>query len=223
MIVAFILGLIAIFISSLLSNKSKNTNNKPNGNILIIDTETNGLPINRNGSLTDLNNWPRIVSISWNKISSNGENLSKHSFVIKPEGFHYLASAISIHKITEQDAILNGLPIINVLELLMNDIKDSKFIVAHNIDFDYPVVYSEFSRANLDIEYIEKLDKICTMKLSKSFCAITTPYGYKYPTLDELHFKLFKTNLQNKHNSKLDVDACTKCFKELYNLKIIKF
>ena len=32
------------------------------------------------------------------------------------------------------------------------------------------------------------------MQLSTNFCRIDGPYGYKWPKLSELHYKLFKTN-----------------------------
>lgn len=32
---------------------------------LIFDTETTGLPIDKNAPLTDFGNWPRMVQLAW--------------------------------------------------------------------------------------------------------------------------------------------------------------
>lgn len=40
-------------------------------------------------------------------------------------------------------------------------------------------------------------------------------YGYKYPKLNELYYKLFHRNFENAHNAFSDVLATIECFKEL--------
>jgi DNA polymerase III subunit epsilon len=60
--------------------------------------------------------------------------------------------------------------------------------------------------------------KICTMQQTTNFCAINGPYGYKWPTLSELYYKLFKTSFEEAHNAAVDINATAKCFWELKRL-----
>lgn len=59
------------------------------------------------------------------------------------------------------------------------------------------------------------------MEKSTSFCAIPAAYGYKWPKLSELHFKLFKTGFEEAHNAAVDIKATAMCFWEMKKLGII--
>jgi len=222
LIVAFFCYLIAqIIINS--SNKVGNPLKLPTGNILIFDTETNGLPLDWKGRLDDTNNWPRIVSIAWYKISASGFILANKYFTIKPDGFSITNDSTNIHGITNQAAQQSGVALKDVLELFNSDIKDSKYLVAHNLEFDYAVTFCEYLRLKSNPTYFSSLDQICTMRRSTDFCKIPSSKGYKYPKLSELYRKLFSESISGIHNAQIDAEACMKCFKELYNQKIIKF
>jgi DNA polymerase-3 subunit epsilon len=60
--------------------------------------------------------------------------------------------------------------------------------------------------------------KICTMQRTTNFCAINGHYGYKWPKLSELHYKLFNTGFEESHNAAIDINATAKCFWELKKL-----
>lgn len=65
---------------------------------------------------------------------------------------------------------------------------------------------------------------ICTKERSTSYCAIPSPNGfndYKWPTLSELHRKLFGTDFENSHSAFADVNATVKCFWEMKKLGLI--
>lgn len=59
------------------------------------------------------------------------------------------------------------------------------------------------------------------MKSSVEFCKIENSYGYKFPKLSELYFKLYNYNLNNSHNAEIDVLHTLKCFKKLKEICII--
>ncbi len=61
-------------------------------------------------------------------------------------------------------------------------------------------------------------NKICTMEKTTIFCAIDGPYGYKWPKLSELYYKLFRTGFKEAHNAAIDITATAKCFWELKRL-----
>lgn len=223
MIVALIGCLIAYIIAQVIVNSKSGNLIPPSGNLLIFDTETNGLPNNWKASLYDTNNWPRIVSISWIKIAPTGEQLDRKYYIIKPDGFVINSSATAIHGISNDRANTDGLRLIEVLKQFEKEVRESKYLIAHNIEFDYAVTFAEFTRANLETKSLSSTKQICTMKQSTDFCRLPSNKGYKYPKLNELHQKLFSTTILTTHDAETDAETCMKCFKELYNQKIIKF
>jgi DNA polymerase-3 subunit epsilon len=89
------------------------------------------------------------------------------------------------------------------------------------MDFDEKIVGAEFIRENISNRLFQT-SRICTMKASTNFCKIPGPYGYKWPTLSELHFSLFHTEFEDTHNAIVDVEVCAKCFFQLKKVGIIK-
>ena len=65
--------------------------------------------------------------------------------------------------------------------------------------------------------------KICTMEMSTDYCELPGPYGYKWPSLSELHYKLFNEYFDEAHDAAVDVRACANCFFELKDRGIIGF
>jgi DNA polymerase III subunit epsilon len=61
-------------------------------------------------------------------------------------------------------------------------------------------------------------NKICTMQATTDFCKIQGPYGYKWPSLPELHFKLFRETFDEAHDAMVDINATARCFWELRKL-----
>jgi DNA polymerase III subunit epsilon len=59
------------------------------------------------------------------------------------------------------------------------------------------------------------------MNATTDFCTIRGPYGFKWPKLSELHYKLFKTNFEEAHNAAADIQATAKCFWELKRIGVI--
>lgn len=204
------------------SEKSGDKLIPPSGNLLIFDTETNGFPIDWKASLYDTENWPRIISIAWFKIAPNGQKLAAQSFIVKAD-FPIIIEAEKIHGISNSVANNLGVSVKEILSLFDKEILDCKYLIAHNIEFDFAVLFSEYLRLNIDTTELSSIKQICTMKQSLQYCKIPTKKGYKYPKLSELYEKLFSTKIINAHNANTDAEVCMECFKELYNKKIIKF
>ncbi|TNE32576.1 3'-5' exonuclease [bacterium] len=187
---------------------------------LFFDTETNGLPKNYNAPLSDLDNWPRIVQIAWLEQDKNGNTISKGNYFVKPDGFEITEESQKIHRISNEKANDLGYPIANVMEVFNAVIKKSTYLVAHNIDFDYKVLSSEFARLYLKSDLEEKT-KICTMQETVEFCNLPGSNGLKFPKLAELYYKLFAKNFDNAHDAQADIEATAKCFWSLLHRGII--
>ncbi|MFA6923243.1 MAG: 3'-5' exonuclease [Bacteroidales bacterium] len=181
---------------------------------LFFDTETTGLPRNWKAPITDLNNWPRLVQLAFLFFDKNGSKISGGDFIIKPEGFSIPADASRIHGISTERAIKEGNPLITVLQNFQSLISQAEVLVAHNIRFDEKIVGAEFLRVGMK-NTISSKRKICTMESTTNFCALDGPYGYKWPKLSELHYKLFQTGFDEAHNAAIDITATAKCFWEL--------
>lgn len=181
---------------------------------LFFDTETTGLPRNWKAPVTDLNNWPRLVQLAYVYYDNNGNLISRGDYIIKPEGFTIPAESSRIHGITTERALREGQSLSVVLQHFNSLIEKATYLVAHNISFDEKIVGAELLR-NRMTNTIQYKNRICTMQETTNFCAIKGPYGYKWPTLAELHYKLFGTNFAEAHNAAADINATAKCFWEL--------
>lgn len=182
---------------------------------LVFDTETTGLPKNYNAPISDLANWPRLVQLAWQTYDEDGNLWETHNHIIRPIGFVISEESARIHRITQARALAEGEDLKEVLEIFADHIKRASHLVAHNISFDEKIMGAEFLRQEIP-SILDDSSKICTMKSSVNFCALSNNRGgYKWPNLAELHFKLFAKNFDAAHDAVIDVSACARCFFEL--------
>jgi DNA polymerase-3 subunit epsilon len=184
---------------------------------LFFDTETTGLPKNWKAPVTDLQNWPRLVQLAYLLYDKQGNEISGGDFIIQPDGFTIPAEASNIHGITNEKANREGVALMTVLQDFQTLINRAEQLVAHNMSFDEKIMGAEFLRSRMP-DSIASKRKICTMQRSTNFCALDGPYGYKWPKLSELHYKLFNAGFEEAHNAAVDINATAKCFWELKRL-----
>ena len=189
---------------------------------LIFDTETTGLPRDYNAPLTDFDNWPRMVQVAWQVHGALGELIAHHNYIIKPEGYTIPYNAEKVHGISTERALREGLPLQEVLAALAADIAQSTYGAGHNIEFDYNVVGAEFLRAGME-NALAGLPALDTKDLSTDYVAIPGGKGgkFKWPTLTELHQKLFQSAVDSAHDAAYDVSATARCFFELIKRRVI--
>jgi DNA polymerase III epsilon subunit-like protein len=187
---------------------------------LFFDTETTGVPKDWNAPITNFSNWPRLVQLAWLLYDSNGKLILKNESVIKPIGFDIPKEASDVHGITTVYATKYGKNIKDVLSNFEEQCLKSKYLVAHNINFDSKVMGSEFLR-NISRNPISKLELLCTMECATDYCKIEGFYGYKWPKLSELHIKLFGKDFEDAHDALADIEATARCFWEMRKLNLI--
>jgi DNA polymerase III epsilon subunit-like protein len=169
--------------------------------ILFFDTETTGLPRARNiSALQCADIWPDIVSISWivHTIHSRTPP-TKHTYIIKPDGWHIPADSIRIHGITNELAQTNGRPLAEVMAKFKDAVHSARHIIAHNMEFDKNVIHHAFKwRLGTDpLLFWDSRKEFCSMLQSKNELKIPGRYPkpsdpYKNPGLDELYRVTFK-------------------------------
>ena len=191
---------------------------------LIYDTETTGLPKNFSAPVSDSENWPRLVQIAWQLHNDMGELIEVKNFIVRPQGFTIPYNAEKIHGISTKRALEQGVDLTFVLEEFNKAIVQSEYIVGHNIVFDINIMGAEFYRTQIESSLIEE-KTIDTKEEGTDFCAIPGGRGgkFKWPTLTELHTKLFNEGFSEAHNASADVEATTRCFLELIRLQVINY
>jgi DNA polymerase III epsilon subunit-like protein len=187
---------------------------------LFFDTETTGLPKNYKAHVSDLNNWPRLVQLAYLLYDRDARLISSKNFIIRPQGFVIPADSSRIHGITTERAMIEGVALTAALSDFHSLARQCTHLVAHNMSFDENIVGAEFLRNGMTNVLASKR-KVCTKELTTEYCAIPGNYGYKWPKLSELHYKLFKTNFEEAHDASVDITITAKCFWELKRLGIL--
>jgi len=191
---------------------------------LIFDTETTGLPRNYNAPLTDFDNWPRMVQIAWQLHDATGNLLQNDSIIIKPEGYTIPFATVQIHGITNERANEEGHDLKTTLQRFIDVVAQTNYLAGHNIEFDINIIGAELLRCGLP-NVLETKPFIDTKNdQTTEYCALPGGRGgkFKWPTLTELHQKLFGTGFDEAHNAAFDVAATTKVFFEIIKRGITK-
>lgn len=190
--------------------------------MLFFDTETTGKPKDYRASYEDLDNWPRIIEIAWRLIDEAGNQISAHRYLIKPDGWIMPTDEFWIKNgFTQEENLEKGHPIAEVLDLFLADCHSADFLVAHNVGFDHPLTWAEILRAGKQPR--TGMVKICTMMKTIKYVGAKYTNGRagKFPSLTELHTKLFGTGFDGAHGAEADMIALVNCFFKLVELGII--
>jgi len=188
---------------------------------LVFDTETTGLPRSWRAPASDVHNWPRVVQIAWQAFDDADRLIQSRAFVIRPDGFTIPEAAEKVHGISTARAQKDGIPISDALQAFLEILENSRVLVGHNISFDLSVVGAELHRVGKG-RALQSKSQLCTMRNSTDFCELPGRYGYKWPTLTELHSKLFGEEAKETHDAAADTATCSKCFFELKRRGIVK-
>ena len=189
---------------------------------LIYDTETTGLPKKWTAPITDSDNWPRMVQISWQLHDKNGELIEVKNYIIKPEGYQIPYDVVKIHGITTERANKQGVELSFVLDEFNKTLAQAQFVVGHNISFDNNIIGAEFHRKSINT-ILANVPVLDTKDDSVQYCALPKARGngFKWPKLGELHQKLFGHQFAEAHNAAADVEATARCFFEMIRLGLI--
>lgn len=200
---------------------------------VFFDTETVGLPKNWKAPVTDTDNWPRVTQLAWQVYDQAGNLISQRCNLIKPDGwtiptveeltaegsknpFFFEENNMSTERCERE-----GVSLDEILKDFVQQVDGANYLIAHNMAFDEKIIGCEMIRTGY--KFREEPKKMCTMQESTNYCKMQPfRYGtYKWPTLLELHKKLFDEEFDGAHDALEDVRACARSFFELKNRKII--
>ena len=182
-------------------------------NLMVLDTETTGLPSSKNPQELDKFNNARLIELGYIIFDKTGKNIKKYDDLVKPNNF--VITNTFIHGITHENAVKNGKDINQVLDQLTLDLKNVDGIICHNISFDMAIILSEAYRAN-KLELIKLINQklhLCSMAIGKKFMK-----NDKNPKLIELYKFLFNKDFIQDHRALSDCVACLDCFLSMISI-----
>ncbi len=179
---------------------------------LVYDTETNG----KRKKPPRRDNEPAITQIA--AILFLGRRPVAHlsTFVI-PQNYDTTPATIPTDQffidngITQDVVDAAGMPLKIALAMFNNLVKRADRMVAHNMEFDYPITESNYTRVAAPQDHIKAIDKFCTMQSLTDVMKLPSPYGHKFPSLDEAYRAFIDPmGFEGAHDAMNDVIACTK-------------
>lgn len=190
---------------------------------MVVDTETTGLIKTSFGNYPDYTNskeydCSRMIQICWAVYDNNGYLEEIENYYIKSKSFE--VTNTEIHGITQEKLINDGVLISNVFNKFKKSLKKVKYIIGHNILFDYYIILSELHRINFNqtIDMMKTKTLVCTMKKSIPLKVNGT---FNYVNLMKLYKFLFNEEFEGQHNAKYDVIATNRILRELINKKLV--
>ncbi len=185
---------------------------------LFFDTETTGVPADYKAPADQ---WPRMVQLAWLMFDEKRVKIDEGNLIIKPEGFEIPKAATDVHGITTEMALEKGTDLKAVLDVFKKQLDKAIFLVGHNLSFDRKILRGELIRKGVEYDSSKKI-KICTMFSSTKYCELPGKFGYKWPKLEELYFKLFEKDFKDAHDALVDIKTTAKCFWKLVDIGVIK-
>ena len=199
--------------------------------LILIDTETNGLPKSRYAPVTEPGAWPSILQLSWAIYNLEGSVLSLESsrdigLALDPAE-PWNAGAAAIHGISEREA-RSGESVEKALAAFQAALKSADYVIAHNLSFDRSVLRAAGYKVGLRDLWPAKMKELCTMKATRDLLKLPASakqaqYSdlspYKAPRLDELYTWLYGSVYDVSgavlHTAVADVDCLARCLSAL--------
>jgi len=152
---------------------------------LLFDMETTGLPRDKTASITKRgNNYPNIVQLAWIVTDMEGKYISQCNYILK-QSHPIPERATAIHGITNERAEAEGVSPEVALKEFYEDAKSCKVVVAHNMEFGFPIVETALLKHNLPMVLFDK-KLICTMQTAKEKMRLG-----EYPELKDLWLECY--------------------------------
>jgi len=162
--------------------------------ILFVDTETNGLPVNRHLSEKQWAYFPEILQLGWEvwdlTVGVQPTLVKSEDYLLKQSPhIKWSAEAEKFHKIPLDLCQNTGLEWIPVLSLLNSDIQSCDAIVAHNLEFDRKIIRAAMYRTEIVPWPENTVGELCTMRGTEGFFdfGLNRIGKPKAPSLKELH------------------------------------
>ncbi len=178
-------------------------------NILVFDTETTGIPFWKERS--GLKKQPHMVQLAAILCDEETrDEAGRMDVIIKPDGWVIPQETIDIHGITNEQAMDEGIPEVEALQMFFKLWYQCDLRIAHNTTFDNRIIRIALKRylpdlisdelwKNRDLYYCTKANSMRVFKRKDGHLAD--------------FYKLFTgKDLENAHNAMADVQACMEIY-----------
>lgn len=198
----------------ILNNATQNdeTSQEPDervGKYIVFDTETDAIGLFRPPTQT-------LIQLAWIVLDSRLDPLKEKCSFVKGAttlgAFHKIITMQNVNEGETAESVLSEF-IKDVVEIAHN----GGCLVAHNIEFDVGILLLAGERAGVDMMEMLRVRKFCTQKQTTEFCGKLPKRkgSFSFPTLADLHMKLFEMGFENAHDALGDTKATARCFREL--------
>ena len=199
--------------------------------VVLLDTETNGLPKNKFAPVSTAGAWPAILQISWLVYEIKGRTMTKIGgqdvgIALDPT-VPWDAGAAAIHGISEAEARF-GTPVREAMAALQPELATANVIIAHNLAFDKPVICAAAYGAGIRDFWPSGKQEFCTMVATRNLVCIPSPshapggdpkkraiHAFKAPRLNELYAWLYghvyDISGATLHSAKSDTHCLSQC------------
>lgn len=205
--------------------------------LLLLDTETNGLPKVRYAPPSDHENFPAILQLSWAIYTVAGTDFtageSRDLGLALPASTPWNTGAAAIHGISEMEA-RHGVDPATALRELATALRSVNLVVAHNLAFDKDIIRAAGYRVGIQDLWPHGLRELCTMRATTSIVALPATAKqalypelgpYKAPRLNELYTwlygRVYDLSGAVLHTAKSDVDCLVQCMAELLRRRLL--
>ncbi|NBC24154.1 MAG: 3'-5' exonuclease [Bacteroidetes bacterium] len=177
---------------------------------LVFDCSAAGKPKNWKAYPSDTFSWPRLIHLAWILFDKDYKKIESGNEIISPDNYELTPEIEKFSKVTQERAEKEGKPLEEVLENFSKIVDKAEVVFAHNLRFNENVVLAEFHRLNMP-QRLEVSESYCIMMESTYFCKIPGKGGkLKWPTLTELHQRVFGKPYANPNDAFHDTIAAAK-------------
>jgi len=185
---------------------------------LFFDTETSGKFDFKSDYKDASQPWVCQVALV---LSTEEKIFSKIMFLIKSEGREITKGAQNVHNITIDECNRYGISEPTACYIIIETLLNSDLLVAHNVSFDKAMICNLLYRNDFkpEAEFFMSYDQYCTMEASTNLVKLPGRYGrFKWPTLEELSYFLFKKKIEGAHDALVDTLVMRDCYYEIQRM-----
>lgn len=177
---------------------------------LIFDCSARGKVKDWKAPFSDTFAWPKLMHISWIVIDKDLKLVEDFDFIVKQES-NVSKAVQKLCKIDEDDIKSKSAPIETIIDAFNESLKQVAYVFSFNLNFNENVFAAECIRQSRTSELFTA-EKFCLMQESTFYCKLPGKRGYKWPTLTQLHARLFQKTFTPPNNARADVIAATRSF-----------
>jgi DNA polymerase III subunit epsilon len=172
----------------------------------------------------ELADFPHILQFAWILCDEHQHVFMARNMIARPNGFEIPPLAEEVHGISHEKAMLDGVPIKDILSEFCNGLAPSTRIITFDAAVDGVVTEIELRRSGLPA-HLNRLLFYDLREKSRALCALPNEEddedGFRAPQLEELYDKILTPFGIQWHHASADVQVIQKCFFQLLKMRVL--